>query len=39
VPSFDDYIVFVDESGDHGMVSIDPNYLVFATHLVFSSRA
>jgi hypothetical protein len=29
VPSFDDYIVFVDESGDHGLASIDPNYPVF----------
>lgn len=26
---FSDYIVFVDESGDHGMTSIDPNYPVF----------
>ena len=33
VPSFDDYIVFVDESGDHGMESIDANYPVFV--LVF----
>jgi hypothetical protein len=29
MPSFDDYIVFVDESGDHGMESIDPNYPMF----------
>jgi uncharacterized protein DUF3800 len=29
VPSFSDYIVFVDESGDHGMQSIDPGYPVF----------
>lgn len=33
MPSFDDYIVFVDESGDHGMESIDANYPVFV--LVF----
>lgn len=33
MPSFDDYIVFVDESGDHGMESIDPSYPVFV--LVF----
>jgi hypothetical protein len=26
---FSDYIVFVDESGDHGLESIDPNYPVF----------
>jgi Protein of unknown function (DUF3800) len=29
VPSFSDYIVFVDESGDHGLETIDPNYPVF----------
>ena len=29
MPSFDDYIFFVDESGDHGMESIDANYPVF----------
>lgn len=29
MPEFDDYIVFVDESGDHGLESIDPNYPVF----------
>lgn len=33
MPSFDDYIVFVDESGDRGMESIDANYPVFV--LVF----
>lgn len=32
--AFSDYIVFVDESGDHGLVSIDSNYPVFV--LVFS---
>ncbi len=26
---FSDYIVYVDESGDHGLVSIDPQYPVF----------
>jgi len=26
---FSDYIVYVDESGDHGMVNLDPNYPVF----------
>ncbi len=26
---FSDYIVYVDESGDHGLESIDPNYPVF----------
>lgn len=29
VPTFADHIVFVDESGDHGLVSIDPHYPVF----------
>jgi len=27
--NFSDYIVYVDESGDHGMVNIDKNYPVF----------
>ena len=27
---FSDYIVYVDESGDHGLVRIDPEYPVFA---------
>lgn len=31
--TFSDYIVFADESGDHGLVSIDPQFPVFA--LVF----
>lgn len=31
--SFSDYIVYVDESGDHGLVNIDDNYPVFV--LVF----
>ena len=30
---FSDYIVYVDESGDHGLYQIDPNYPVFV--LVF----
>jgi hypothetical protein len=29
VPDFSDFIVFVDESGDHGMASIDPHYPIF----------
>lgn len=28
-PPFGDYIVFMDESGDHGLVSIDPEYPIF----------
>ena len=31
--SFSDYIVYVDESGDHGLITIDPHYPVFV--LVF----
>ena len=27
--AFSDYLVFVDESGDHGLDSIDPNYPMF----------
>jgi len=30
VPDFSDYIAFVDESGDHGMASIDPSYPIFS---------
>jgi hypothetical protein len=26
---FSDYIVYVDESGDHGLVNLDPNYPLF----------
>jgi len=26
VTEFSDYIVYVDESGDHGLKTIDPNY-------------
>ncbi len=33
IKDFSDYIVYVDESGDHGLESIDPNYPVFV--LVF----
>jgi hypothetical protein len=29
MPGFDDFIVFVDESGDHGMENIDPGYPMF----------
>ena len=30
---FSEYIVYVDESGDHGLESVDPNYPIFV--LVF----
>ena len=29
MPEFSDYIVFVDESGDHGLATIDPHYPMF----------
>lgn len=29
MPSFDDFIVFVDESGDHGLATMDPHYPIF----------
>jgi len=29
MPEYGDYIIYVDESGDHGLASIDPNYPVF----------
>jgi hypothetical protein len=38
VPSIDDYIVFVDESGDHGLESIDPNYPVFVLAFCLFSK-
>ena len=27
--NFSDYIIYVDESGDHGLATVDPNYPVF----------
>lgn len=30
MPDFSDFIVYADESGDHGLVSIDPQFPVFA---------
>lgn len=30
MPNYSDYIVFADESGDHGLVSINPQFPVFA---------
>lgn len=29
VPMFSDYIIYVDESGDHSLTHVDPNYPVF----------
>lgn len=33
MPDFSDFIVYADESGDHGMASIDPHYPVFVLTL------
>ncbi|MDB4950022.1 MAG: hypothetical protein JWM27_2671 [Gemmatimonadetes bacterium] len=30
MPSYDDFVVFADESGDHGLETIDPEFPVFA---------
>lgn len=36
---FSDFVVYVDESGDHGLESVDPNYPVFVLSLcVFHKR-
>lgn len=36
---FSDYVVYVDESGDHSLASIDPDYPVFVLTLcVFHKR-
>lgn len=37
--AFGDYIVFVDESGDHGLKSIDPAYPVFVLAFCIISKA
>ena len=40
MPRFSDYTVFVDESGDHHLKSIDPQYPVFVlTFCLFSNRS
>lgn len=36
---FSDYIVFVDESGDHSLISIDPEFPVFALSFCILSKA
>ena len=30
MPEFSDFMVYVDESGDHSLTSIDKNYPIFA---------
>ena len=36
---FSDYLVFVDESGDHSLVSIDPEFPVFALSLCVIAKS
>ena len=37
--SFSDYIIFVDESGDHGLLNIDAGYPVFVlSFCIFNKR-
>jgi hypothetical protein len=36
---FSDFVIYVDESGDHGMQTLDPNYPVFVlAFLCFSEK-
>jgi len=39
VPGFGDYLVFVDESGDHSLTSIDPLYSVFVLAFTIIRKA
>ena len=36
---FSEYLVFVDESGDHGLESIDPNYPIFVLAFCIFKKA
>ena len=38
VPNFSEYIVYVDESGDHGLASIDDSYPVFVLAFCLFSK-
>ncbi|WP_084594148.1 DUF3800 domain-containing protein [Arhodomonas aquaeolei] len=39
MPGFSDFIVYVDESGDHGLASVDPHYPVFVlAFCIFNKR-
>jgi hypothetical protein len=38
VPEFSDFIIFADESGDHGLVSIDPHFPVFVLAFCLFSK-
>jgi hypothetical protein len=38
LPNYGDYLVFVDESGDHGLLSIDTNFPVFVLVFVIINK-
>jgi hypothetical protein len=38
VPDFSDYIVFADESGDHNLIAIDPEYPIFVLALCLFTK-
>ncbi len=38
-PAFGDYIVYVDESGDHGLASTDPDYPIFVLAFCIFAKA
>jgi hypothetical protein len=39
VPTFGDFIVFADESGDHGLASVDPHFPVFVLAFCMFQKA
>lgn len=39
MPEFSDYIVYVDESGDHSLTSIDPQFAAFALSFCIVKKA
>ncbi|HEX8830536.1 MAG TPA: DUF3800 domain-containing protein [Longimicrobium sp.] len=38
MPEFSDFIVFADESGDHGLATLDPNYPMFVLALCLFTK-
>ncbi len=38
MPEFSDYIVFVDESGDHTLPAVDPQYPMFVLAFCLASK-
>ena len=39
MPEFSDYLVYVDESGDHGLARMDPAYPMFVLAFCLVSKA